>query len=65
MARAVPEPCGETRDTVALDDAVLDEAHRAGGEVVAQVPVGGAGRRIRLASLAGAQPASWAAAAVR
>jgi hypothetical protein len=46
----------ETVDTLALDDAVLHEAHGARGQVVAQIPVGRAGDRVGLAALAGAQP---------
>jgi len=56
MARGVAEPPRETVDALTLDDAVLHEAHRAGGEVVVKIPVGGAGDRVGLAALAGAQP---------
>ena len=56
VPRRVSEAGGETRHAVAFYDAVGDEAHRAGGEVVAQVPIGRAWHGIRLASLAGTQP---------
>ena len=56
VARRVAEAAGEALDALALDDAVVHEAHRARGEVVVQIPVGGAGHGIRLAALAGAQP---------
>jgi hypothetical protein len=43
----------EPRDSFAFDDAVADEAHCTGGEVVVEVPVRGAGYCVWLASLAG------------
>ncbi len=55
VARRVPESGGEARHALALDDAVGDEAHGACGEVVAQVPLGGAGHRVGQAPLARAQ----------
>ncbi len=55
VAGGVAEPGGETGHALALDDAVGDEAHRAGGEVVAEVPLGGAGDGVGEAALAGAE----------
>ncbi len=53
VPRRVPESGGEAGDALALDDAVGDEPHRPRGEVVAQVPLGGAGHRVGQAALAG------------
>ena len=52
MALAVAEPSGDPADTVAFDDAVGDQPHRSGDDVVADVPVGRAGRGIGMTSLA-------------
>ena len=40
MAFAVAEPPGKPRDTVAFDDAVGDQPHRSGDDVLACVPLG-------------------------
>ena len=39
VSARVAEAAGEARHTLALDDAVGDEAHRAGGGVAAEVPL--------------------------
>ena len=55
VARRVSEAGRETRNALALDHAVGDETHGTRGEVVAQVPLGGAGHGVGQASLAGPQ----------
>src|SRR5215203_4576229 len=55
VPRRVAEPCSEPGHALALDDAVGDEPHRAGGEVVAEIPFGRAGHGIGEAPLAGAE----------
>ena len=52
----VAESRGEAGHALALDDAVGDEPHGPRGEVVAQVPLGGAGHGVGQAALAGPQP---------
>ena len=47
---AVAEARGESRDAVAVDDAVGDQAHRARDDVGARVPLGRAGRGVRAGS---------------
>ena len=49
---AVAEPCRQALDTLALDDAVGDEPHRAAGDVGRDVPARRARRGVREAPLA-------------
>ena len=55
MARGVADPAGQPVDTLAVDEAVGDQAHRPPGDVGGDVPLGAAGRRVGQAALAGAE----------
>ena len=57
VALGVAEPRGQPGHAVALDHAVGDQPHRAGGEVGADVPVGRAGHGVGQAAAAGAEAA--------
>ena len=53
---AVAEPTGESGNTLSLDGAVGDEAHRPADEILAGVPFGRPGRGVGPTSLAGPEP---------
>lgn len=64
LAGRVPEPGGQSRDALPVDDPVADEAHRAGHGVGAGIPLGRSGAGVGPAPLAGPNPACWQAAAL-
>jgi len=55
VARGVSEAARQTGDAFALDHSVADQSHCTRCKIVAEIPIGRPGHRIRLASLTGTQ----------